>query len=121
MSDQQTNNFESGNSNNGNIMKELSDIKSSLATNTNETKNIKETVNEVKKVVNDMQSKYITQEHLKLLDDNYKKQFCDVKEISDDHEKRIRSNERNIVRILTWGSIVAFIISLGDILSKKWW
>ena len=46
----------------GNIMKELSDIKTSLAVNTTETQNIKETINEVKTDVKEMKKNYINQE-----------------------------------------------------------
>lgn len=58
MSDQINNqNPDSGNSN---ILKELSDIKSSLSVNTNETSNIKATVNEIKTTVKEIQNNYIT-------------------------------------------------------------
>ena len=78
--DVQTNNNtgDAGN-NQSNIMKELSDIKSSLATNTEATANIKESVNDVKGVVKEMQKNYITQEQHKIL----------VNDIAD-HEIRIR-------------------------------
>jgi seryl-tRNA synthetase len=46
----------------GNIMKELSDIKTSLAVNTSETQNIKDTINEVKSDVKEMKKNYINQE-----------------------------------------------------------
>lgn len=42
------------------IMKELSDIKSSLSVNTNETANIKSSVNEIKVTVNGMKNDYLT-------------------------------------------------------------
>lgn len=122
---EQTNNFDnSGANNSGNIMKELSDIKSSLATNTEATANIKESVGKVETVVKDMQSKYITQEHLALLDKTYREQFAETTKKTDDHETRIRKSETNITKILTWGSIAAFFLTAAIALIaafiKKW-
>ena len=98
MSDQINNNENIGN---GNIMKELSDIKTSLAVNTSETQNIKETVNEVKKDIKEIKTSYITQEQHKIL--------CDS---ANDHEIRIRSNEKNITQILTWGSAAIILVGI---------
>ena len=97
------------NSNSGNILKELSDIKTSIALNTLETSTTKDSVNEVKAVVKEMQKNYITQDQHKVLSD-----------ISVDHETRIRTNETNITKIMTWGSIVLVALSLVDVFIRKW-
>ena len=109
MSEGQTNNNNAidGNSNSGNILKELSDIKTSLALNTLETSNIKENVNEVKSVIKEIQKNYITQEQHKVL----------VLTIAD-HETRIRNNETNITRIMAIGAILTIIIGLADVFIK---
>jgi hypothetical protein len=96
------------NSNQGNIMKELSDIKTSLAVNTTETSNIKDSVNEVKLDVKEMKKNYITQEQHKELVESHA-----------DHESRIRENEKGITKIMTYGSaLVIFIGILEFIISK---
>ena len=46
----------------GNIMKELSDIKSSLAVNTSETTNIKASIAEIKGDIKEIKTRYITWE-----------------------------------------------------------
>ena len=102
--DGQTNNFDVAGSNQGNIMKELSDIKTSLAVNTETTSNIKESVNDVKGVVKEMQRNYITQEQHKVLVDSIA-----------DHESRLRKVEMNITQIMTWGSIGVIFLGLVDI------
>ena len=57
MSDQSMPKIES---NESNLMKELSDIKSSLAVNTNETQNIKSVVGEIKIDLRSIRDDYIT-------------------------------------------------------------
>lgn len=37
-----------------------------------------------------------------------------VCEIQDDHEKRIRDNEKNITRVLTWGSALVVLIGIVE-------
>ena len=98
MSDQV--NIQSTEQSRDNIMKELSDIKSSLAVNTNETSNIKATVNEIKQTIKDIQNRYITQEDHKILSDTV---F--------DHETRIRKLE-------LWGAIALGAILLFEILVR---
>lgn len=105
--DGQTNNFDGGGSNQGNIMKELSDIKTSLAVNTETTSNIKESVNDVKGVVKEMQRNYITQDQHNVLVIGAK-----------DHETRIRKVETGVTKILTWGSIGVFGLAIIDILLR---
>jgi hypothetical protein len=105
----QTNNFDnSGVNNSGNIMKELSDIKTSLAVNTSETQNIKDTLAEVKADVKEMKKNYINQEQHKVL--------CDS---NTDHETRIRGNETNITRIMTWGSALVVVIGILEFVINK--
>ena len=99
-----------GNNNSGNIMKELSDIKESLATNTAETKNIKESLAEVKADVKEMRKNYITQEQHKEL------VVC-----KDDHETRLRDNEKNITRIMTFGSILIVLIGIIEFIINKYY
>ena len=42
------------------VMKELSDIKASLAVNTSETKNIKDSISEIKSDMRDIKSQFVT-------------------------------------------------------------
>lgn len=97
-------------SNQSNIMKELSDIKTSLAVNTNETQTIKESVNEVKGDVKEMKKNYITQEQHKEL------VVC-----KDDHEIRIRDTEKNITKIMTFGSIFVILIGVAEFLINQFY
>ena len=73
MSDQTNINQPDGERNsNGNIMKELSDIKSSLAVNTSETGNIKASIVEIKGDIKEIKSKYITYEQHKEVQEEIK-------------------------------------------------
>ena len=85
---------------NGNILKELFDIKTSLVVNTTETHFIKESINEVKVDVKDIKANYITQQ-----------QHKDLVTLDADKEIRIRVLEKNITKIMTWGS--ALIVLIG--------
>ena len=87
---------------NSNIMRELSGIKSSLAVQTSETVNIKESIAEIKIDIKEIKSGYITMEQHRVLTD------C-----TSDHENRLRSVENSITKILTWGS--ALVVGVGII------
>ena len=89
----------------GNIMKELSDIKSSLAVNTSETSNIKSSIVEIKTDIRDIKTKYINIEQHKVLQD-----------VTCDHETRIRKNETNITRIMTIGSMIIVLMGIAEFL-----
>ncbi len=90
------------------ILKELSDIKASLAVNTSETQNIKGTISEIKVDIRDIKTNAVTQD-----------QFKTVVESHADHEKRIRVLEVNVTKILTWGTIgLALIGIIQFVLSK---
>lgn len=108
------------NSNSGNILRELSDIKESLATNTAETKNIKESLAEVKSDVKEIRKNYITQEqHAELVKNLDSHSAANCLSI-DDHEKRIRDNEKNITRIMTFGSILIVLIGIIEFLINQY-
>lgn len=76
------------------IMKELSDIKEKLATNTAETSNVKSTVNEIKSEIRTIQQSFVTHEEFKIVTD-----------ITKDHESRVRSLEKNV-----WKAIGALAV-----------
>ena len=59
-------------------MKELSDIKSSLAVNTSETANIKTSIVEIKTDIKEIKTRYITFEQHKEVQDNAKELRTDV-------------------------------------------
>ena len=105
-----TTNNNMGNNNQGNIMKELSDIKESLATNTAETKNIKESLAEVKADVKEMRNNYITQQ-----------QHQELVVCKNDHEIRLRDTEKNVTRILTWGSALVVLIGIIEFILNKYY
>ena len=104
--DDQINNLQTDG--NGNIMRELSIIKSSLAVQTSETVNIKESIGEIKMDIKEIKSNYINQEQHKAL-------MTDVS----DHEERIRNNSENITKIKTWGSAMIVIIGIIEFILMK--
>src|SRR3990167_10469520 len=75
--------------NHGTILKELSDIKASLAVNTNETQNIKSSIVEIKQDIREIKTDFVT-----------RREFNEaIKTIRDetpvkDHEDRIRLLEQ---------------------------
>jgi len=73
-------NIQNNGNSQGNIMKELSDIKTSLAVNTNETQTIKESINEVKGDVKEMKKNYVNQEQYKVV-------LAEISEHKNDIEK----------------------------------
>ena len=82
MSDQINNqNPENQGNNQGNILRELSDIKTSLATNTEATNNMKDNITEIKADIKDIKTKYITFEQHKELTEKTKDQGCDIEEL----------------------------------------
>jgi len=91
------------------ILKELSDIKASLAVNTSETANIKITIGEIKADIREIKTKTVSQEQHKELAD-----------VVSDHEGRIRSNETNITRVLTFGTVCLIILGLLEFVLTKY-
>lgn len=92
----------------GNVMKELSDIKSSLAVNTSETQNIKGSIAEIKSDIREIKTKFVNQEQHKVLTD------CIA-----DHELRLRADETSITRIMTWGSALILLIGIIEFIISK--
>lgn len=68
----------------------------------------KDNAGEMKKAVEDLLAR----------DEQYVRQATHQKVI-DDHETRIRSNEANITKILTWGSIAVVILGLVEFALNK--
>ncbi len=82
------------------VLKELSDIKASLAVNTEATKNIKESMVEMKTDIREIKTDGVTQSQLKVLSD-----------IVSSQGNNLQTAQINIARIFTWGS--AAILALG--------
>lgn len=76
-------------------MKELSDIKASLAVNTNETANIKSTIAEIKQDLRDIKNETVT-----------RTEFTESNKMNKDHEERIRALEQFKWQLI--GGLVAF-------------
>lgn len=77
------------------ILKELSDIKASLAVNTSETANIKSTITEIKQDLRDIKAEAVT-----------RTEFMESTKRSNDHESRIRNLEQFKWQLI--GGLVAF-------------
>jgi hypothetical protein len=101
-------NIQNNSNSQGNIMKELSDIKTSLAVNTNETSNITKSLEEVKIAVKEIIKNYITQAQHKELVDSHA-----------DHETRLRSSEKSITKIMTYGSALVFLMGIIEFIIAK--
>lgn len=97
-------------SSNSNIMRELSGIKSSLAVQTSETVNIKESIAEIKVDIKEIKTGYITADQHRTLTD------C-----TEDHESRLRTVETNITRILTWGTAFVVLAGIVEFLIQKFY
>ncbi|HEX5429850.1 MAG TPA: hypothetical protein VFX17_02090 [Patescibacteria group bacterium] len=88
------------------VLKELSDIKSSLAVNTNETANIKQSIAEIKLDIREIKTDFVT-----------RREFNDAiktlreEDPSPDHETRLRAMER--FRWLVTGALIILNI-IGD-------
>lgn len=93
---------------NSNIMRELSGIKSSLAVQTSETVNIKESISEIKIDIKEIKTGYITADQHRTLTD------C-----TEDHEERIRTVETSITKILTWGSALVVAVGILEYFADK--
>lgn len=83
----------------GAILKELSDIKASLAVNTSETNNIKSSINEIKIDIKEIKALYITHD-----------EFKTVTKTDEDHESRLRSLEGKVWKAIGALSIAQVII-----------
>jgi hypothetical protein len=90
-----------GSSNQGNIMKELSDIKESLATNTEATSNVKIAIGEIKVDIREIKNNSVTQE-----------QHKELTELIKDHEKRVFALENSKISITILLSIGTGILTL---------
>ena len=106
MADQINHNENTGN---GNIMRELSDIKRDIAVNTETTQNIKESLAEVKETMNKIETNYIKPEQHKVLADT----VCD-------HETRLRDSEKSIIQIRTYGAIALVLLGIIEFLISKY-
>lgn len=95
--------------NNTTILKELSDIKSSLAVNTSETSNIKATIGEIKSDVRDIKINSVTQE-----------QHNEVLKIITDHEARLRTIETAITKLMTWGAAALIAMGILEFIISKY-
>lgn len=83
------------------ILKELSDIKSSLAVNTSETANIKVTIGEIKVDIKEIKTSGISRPEFNSAMDTIRKEIPDEK----DHEARIRNLETKV-----WKFIGALVV-----------
>ena len=101
------------------ILKELSDIKVSLGVNTNETQNIKSSIGEIKSDIHEIKANYITQEQHTQLVTNLNTHSSANDKTTADHENRIRNNETNITKIMTWGSALVLLIGIVEFLLNK--
>lgn len=81
--------------NHGTILKELSDIKASLAVNTSETANIKATIGEIKQDIREIKNESVG-----------RVEFTDAMKPIPDHELRIRNLEQFKWQLI--GGMVAF-------------
>ena len=99
-----------GHQQNSAILKELSDIKASLAVNTNETQNIKLSISEIKTDVRDIKTNAVTQE-----------QYKGLLEMLKDHEERLRVAETKLTRILTWGSAALLVLGILEFIINRFY
>ncbi len=93
---------------NSNVMKELSDIKSSLAVNTSETQNIKGSIVEIKADIREIKTKYVNFEQHKVLQD-----------VTSDHEARLRVVEINLTRVMTYGTALILLLGVLEFIINK--
>jgi len=81
------------------ILKELSDIKSSLAVNTSETANIKNHITEIKTDIKDIKALYVTQSEYK-----------SGRDLANDHETRLRTLESRVWKAIGALAILQIVI-----------
>ena len=90
--------------NQGNILRELSDIKTSIGINTEATNNMKENISEIKVDLKEIKNNAVTQE-----------QHLVLSKCIDDHENRIRLNDTSITRIMTWGAALLLLLGIIEV------
>lgn len=92
------------------ILKELSDIKSSLAVNTNETANIKTTVNKIEITVKEIQNDFPTRRELDAAIKN-------VKDVCDEQIKTLKE-DLSFFKKLVYGIFTVFGLAIATAISK---
>ncbi len=91
------------------ILKELSDIKSSLAVNTTETNNIKVSITEIKTDIKDIKTKYITQDQLNVF-------IANLNEIS----KLTSAHDKDLTKIKSYGTIGLILLGIIQFIIGKY-
>lgn len=87
------------------LLKELSDIKEKLATNTEKTTNAVTLLTDLKQVVSDLPSSFIARKEYDARHTELEVKITNGREATADHEVRIRSLEKNV-----WKAIGALAI-----------
>ncbi len=87
------------------ILKELSDIKEKLATNTAETSGVKTTVTDIRTDLRTIQQSFVT--HIE-----FGAQQKEAEKLAADHEKRIRTLESNVWKAIGALAVLQFVIPI---------